>query len=150
MTRGPVSCSLQVLQIYQKIKIYSQGHAKVMLLLSRCSEMLSRHNSKQRQTTVLTTNCHHTSARSSKFMPDLHPDLHLTSSLVDPLTLSLTTTSRVPDSLWLKVVLLKNGSASRHSHLPGSFSGVPQTCSQINLRYLHNTLSTRHSSEVLW
>lgn len=36
-------------------------------------------------------------------------DLHLTLTLVDALT--LTATSRVPDLHWLKVVLLKNGSA---------------------------------------
>lgn len=75
-------------------------------------------------------------------------DLHLTLTLVDPLT--LTATSRVPDLHWLKVVLLKNGSASRHSHLPGSFSTAPQTCSESNLRYSHNTLSSRPSSEVMW
>lgn len=69
-------------------------------------------------------------------------DLHLTLTLVDALT--LTATSRVPDLHWLKVVLLKNGSASRHSHFPRSFSTAPQTCSESNF------LSSGPSSEVMW
>lgn len=69
-------------------------------------------------------------------------DLHLTLTLVDART--LTATSRVPDLHWLKVVLLKNGSASRHSHFPRSFSTAPQTCSESKF------LSSGPSSEVMW